>query len=117
MSQIIQALLDCGSADVQFIDEELSAFNVSAEDVIDDISMLRIEDLDANLLIHSIYWKSVRNSADDLDLDWDELSGNVSTFINFIDSHLWIQDKDGESHEMHDYEQMISFLKKNYTKQ
>lgn len=115
-SEIIQALLDCGSADIDFIDNELAKFKVDALEVVEEAERYGCSRITANDLIYAIYKLAIIEAGCECEVEIYSDSDNVSIFTNCIDSHLWVKSKDGESVEMHDYDELVEFLKANYPK-
>lgn len=110
------ALLDCGRLDIQFIDKELDRFNVEAGAVVGSIREADSDRINANTFIYHIYRIALDDAIAEVEADDDLLDGddNVSIFTNCLDSHLHIKDRDGEWREMHDYDELVAFLKVNY---
>lgn len=113
---MLRALLDCGSLDVEFIDKELERFSVSAGAVVESIRETDSDCIDINTFIYHIYRIALDDAiaeveADDALFDGDD---DVSIFTNCIDSHFRIKDKNGEWCSMHDYDELVEFLKANY---
>jgi hypothetical protein len=110
------ALLDCGSLDIEFIDKELDNFGVEAGEVMESIDENEIDRVDANTFLYYIYRIALDAAISGVEAEEDLLDGDdtVSIFTNCLDSHLSIKDKEGEWREMHDYDELVEFLKVNY---
>jgi hypothetical protein len=112
------ALLECGSLDIGFIDSTMDDFNVSSGDIIEAITESDCGPVTANTIIYLIFRLAVDAAIAQTEADEGLLDGesNLSIFTNCIDSHLNIKDKEGDWHEIHDYDQLVEFLRANYTK-
>ncbi|MEZ3441555.1 hypothetical protein [Alistipes sp.] len=114
-SEIISALLDCGSADVDFIDRELDSFNVGAHDVVEHMRDRICEELHVNEFIQSIYRVALANAIVDANADEERINDeNISIYTNCIDSHLFVKDKDGLWVEVYEYDELVECLRDNY---
>jgi len=113
---MLRAILDCGSLDVEFIDRELDNFKVGAGAVVESIRETGDDHIDANTFLHHIYRIALNDAISETEADGSRLNGDntVSIVTNCIDSHLFIKDNGGEWREMHNYEELVAFLKANY---
>lgn len=89
-NQIIQTLLDCGSADVEFLVKELENWHIAFSDAWESTNETW-EKPTFNNLIQTIYQMAVDNSGIDQTED-DETESKITIFTNSIDSHLYVND-------------------------
>jgi len=97
---LLTELLDCGYADINFLEKEMDNFEVDFDDL--DISTIEIN---INSLIEQIYLVAL--SKLDVDMYDEEWENRINIFTNSIDSHLWIDDE-----EMYSLEDLKNFLEK-----
>lgn len=99
-TELLTEFLNCGYGDLDFLEKEMNLFEVEISDL--DISM----DDEFNSVIRSIYEVALSKfNVYTCDEEWET---RVEIFVNFIDSHLWI---DGE--EMICLEDIKKFFEKN----
>lgn len=83
---LLTTILGCGIFDIDFLKKELEAFNVEFDDIYENGN-------EFNDVIGNIYF----NITNKYDLNIGE---DAEVFINCMDSHLYIQDKDGDMVEV-----------------
>jgi hypothetical protein len=86
---LLTEFLDCGYADVDFLEREMKNFDVEIEDV-------EIEsDDNFNSIIESVYLTALNKfDVDPFDEEWED---RISIFTNYLDSHLWIDNEEMKS--------------------
>ncbi|MDA3780319.1 MAG: hypothetical protein PF487_08920 [Bacteroidales bacterium] len=97
---LLTEFLDCGYADIDFLEKEMKDFDVEIEDI-------EIEsDDNFNLLIEKVYVAALQKfDVDRFDEEWED---RITIFTNCLDSHLTIDDE-----EMYSSEDISNFLKEN----
>lgn len=97
---LLTEFLDCGYADIDFLETTMKDFNVNIEDI-------EIEsDYNLNLIIEKVYVAALdKFNVDPFDEEWDD---RISIYTNYLDSHLSI---DGE--EIYSYDDLKEFFEEN----
>ena len=106
MSWILADILNCGSMDIDFLEKELDAFEVT-----DDIDFRSIitEGGDFNRVMHEVFVTALSKCG--IDVYSDIWADKIEIFCNCLDSHLSIHSEDGGFASVYDLDD-IKRLKK-----
>jgi hypothetical protein len=111
-TKFLSALLDCGTADVDFLINQFEKFEVDYDDVMPFVRG-SWNDMDYDTILSAIYRKAVYNAIDNNPLSeyhddiWDDVA---EVDLNYCASHLYMKSKDGETLTMYDYDDIVNFL-------
>jgi hypothetical protein len=117
-TKFLAALLDCGTTDVDFLINQFEKFEVDYGDVISFVNESKGGELNFHNILETIYELAVGDamdnnpvSDDERDEVWDKC---FSPSLNYLDSHLYLETKDGEAISICDYDDIVIFLNENY---
>lgn len=108
---ILSALLECGTLDIDFIDNlendfgEWNGWDNLRQRIID-------EQITANDIIHEIFYSSLQNACKEYEINSEDVEYNI--YANCLDSSFYIKDENGYSERIYDKKQLSKFLKANY---
>ncbi|MDR1202699.1 MAG: hypothetical protein LBL58_13885 [Tannerellaceae bacterium] len=108
LNVILSSILECGYADIDFIVELEDRFvGFDWERVVSDR-------LYANDIIYDILSNAVYRACEELEIDTEEIENKMSVFCNFLDSHLYLTDKEGKTVQMYSLDDVREFLSLHY---
>jgi hypothetical protein len=113
MENVLSALLQCGSLDIDFINKILDEFDIDPNDAVEYLQDNFCNDrIEANALIYAIFEVALINCCEELSIEDVDLEEEI--FCNCLDSHFFLKNKVGEWETIHSYEELKNFLTENY---
>jgi hypothetical protein len=101
---LLSDILKCGYADVNFIlrlENDFGKF---------DWKNTPIEKLEANNIIYAIFYHAFRQVCEELKIDPLEFDVKILIYGKYLDSHLYLYDKDGNCEDMKNMKHIRDFL-------
>lgn len=94
-TRLLCDLLDCGSLDINFLDDLLDTYNISLD--IEDIKA-NFWKIDVNILIYESFEQIKNQFLEDNNEEIEKLWFNIyeldyQIYTNYMDSHIWFNDE------------------------